>query len=490
MFASVTSATVVGVEPRAVRVEVSLATAQRETFTIVGLPDTAVREARERVRAAITATGLRFHRGKVTVNLAPADVPKAGSAYDLPIALGVAAALGEAPRSCREVVALGELALDGTVRSARGALAAGIVARRRGQRCLLGVSALAEGALSGAEVTGVDSLAQAIAVVAGTDSGTADTAPAPPPRDPAVDLASVRGQEVARRAVEVAAAGGHHLLLSGAPGSGKTMLARALAGVLPDLTEHEALDVAQAHAAAGRPPFLDARPPFRSPHHTATPAAILGGGSGMPVPGELTLADRGVLFLDELAEFPPYLLDTLRQPIEEGAVHVARKGASVTFPCRVQVVAATNPCPCGFHGDSRSPCRCAPGAVGRYRARLSGPLVDRFDLRVPVRRVEPAELLGPGGEATASVRVRVEAARRRQIERGVLNRALDRDALDALPWDPDAHRLATRAIERFDLTARGWDRVRRVARTIADLAGDDSANADHMAEALGLRGAV
>jgi magnesium chelatase family protein len=210
----------------------------------------------------------------------------------------------------------------------------------------------------------------------------------------------------------------------------------------------------------------------------------------MPVPGELTLADRGVLFLDELAEFPPYLLDTLRQPIEEGAVHVARKGASVTFPCRVQVVAATNPCPCGFHGDSRSPCQCAPAAVGRYRARLSGPLVDRFDLRVPVHRVEPAELLGPGGEATTSVRGRVEAARRRQIDRGVLNRALDRDALDALPWDPDAHRLATRAIERFDLTARGWDRVRRVARTIADLAGDDSANADHMAEALGLRGAV
>jgi magnesium chelatase family protein len=491
VFASVTSAAVVGIDARPVRVEVSIS-GVAQGFAIVGLPDAAVREARERVRSAVKASGHRFPTNRVTVNLAPADIPKVGSAYDLPIALGVLAAAGQAPAAVSDVVAIGELALDGTVRPARGGLAAGIVAGRKGKRCLVASGGVAEASLASAEVRGVRSLAHAVAVALGDDPGVG--APEAPIdanlSTPWLDLAAVRGQATARRAVEVAAAGGHHLLLAGPPGAGKTMVARALPGVLPDLTREQVIDVAQAHAAAGRPAAVSVRPPFRSPHHTATPAAILGGGSGIPVPGELSLADHGVLFLDELAEFPPYLLDTLRQPIEEGAVHVARKGVSVSFPCRVQVVAATNPCPCGYLDDPRTPCRCSPSRVERYRARLSGPLVDRFDLRVSVQRVEAGELLGPEGEASAAVRSRVEAARTRQAARGTLNRALSRDELDDFAWDPESRHMLTTAIERFALTARGWDRVRRVARTIADLAGEDLIAGDHVAEALALRGAA
>lgn len=489
MFAATHSVALVGVEARPVRVEAHVGGGEKTKLTVVGLPDTAVREARERVLSAMVESGYRFPPKTVTVNLAPADLPKSGSAYDLPIALAVLAASGViSERACR-VVALGELALNGLVRPARGGLASALASASLGVPCLLPPDSAAEARIARrADTRVVRSLAEAVAVALGEAEGGTVPAEQPDVAD-GNDLGHVRGQPLARRALEIAAAGGHHLLMTGPPGSGKTMLAHCLPGLLPPLGDEPALEVARVWAAAGRRRASLRQPPIRSPHHTATSAAIVGGGSGTPVPGELSLAHRGVLFLDELGEFPPALLDALRQPLEEGSVTIARKGVAVRFPADVQLIAATNPCPCGYLGDDRDPCRCTPAALDRYRRRLSGPLLDRFAMRIRVERTDPADLLGPPGEPSGDVAARVGEARRRQLDRGSINARLDRAALDALDIDPEARRLLQQALEQHRLTGRGFDRVRRLGRTIADLDGSTRVGRSHVAEALVLRGA-
>lgn len=494
MFAKVASIAVVGLDARRVDVEVDI-TGGLPDFHVVGLPSTAVKESRRRVRAAVVNSGRPWPQRKITANLAPSDLRKDGAGFDLPLAIGVMASFGEVPLGpLSKYLLVGELALDGSLRPVRGALAAAMFAREQGFSGLVLPmdNHLEAGLVTGVDVIGARNLAEALAFLQGdmdppgVAAAASDLLAGGGAQGP--DLAEVRGQAAAIRGLEIAAAGGHNVLMVGPPGCGKTMMAQCLPSIMPPLSESEALEATRVWSVAGlldadRPMVVDR--PFRAPHHHASAAAIIGGGSPSPLPGEISLAHRGVLFMDELPFFSRLVLEALRQPLEEGAIRVVRSGWSVSFPASVSLVGAANPCLCGRAGSLRDPCRCSPGRLESYRSRLSGPLLDRMDLWIEVPRLSEAELFGlEGSEPSADIRRRVMAARRFRDQR-----------LDAEPGGgPELRRLRapvrsflrrTSALEAS--SARSLDRLLKVARSIADLAGTPDIDEAQVAEALQYR---
>jgi magnesium chelatase family protein len=502
MLAKVESLAVNGIDGYLVQIEVDLG-GGFPGFDIVGLPDVAVKEARDRVRAAIKNSCLLFHEHRITVNMAPANIKKEGSSFDLPIAVGILAANGEVNREpIPDTLFVGELALDGKVRPVNGALSMAIAARDAGKKNLvLPVDNLPEvTVITGVTPVPVTSLSQVKAFLDGSwqpnlnEFGAGKGEPGITAGDD--DLADVKGQEQAKRALEVAAAGGHNLLMIGPPGSGKTMLARRLPGILPSLCLEESLELTKIYSVTGFLPqglSLINKRPFRSPHHTTSPAGLIGGGR-IPRPGEVSLAHHGVLFLDELPEFTREVLEVLRQPLEDGKVTIARAATTTQFPARFMLAAAMNPCPCGFFGDPQKKCSCSPIQIQRYQSRISGPLLDRFDLQIEVPRLQEFELDSiQKSEPSRTIRERVETARAVQRERfsGTAYfcnaHMTNKDIREYCGLDQESKDILRQAVQRFSLSARAYTRILKLARTIADLEGETRINLGHLAEAIQYR---
>lgn len=511
MLAIVQSGAIDGLDALSISVEVDYNPRGSASFTIVGLPDTAVQESRERVRAAIKNVRFDFPMKKYVVNLAPADIRKEGPAYDLPIAIGVLAATQQLPpETLRNAMFIGELSLDGTLRHVRGALSLAYLAKENGMTTLYvpACDAAEASLLDGIDVIPVPTLGHLVEhlfqlnIIPPVDRSTL-TRPPESASEKIVDFQDIKGQEYVKRAMEIAAAGGHHLLMSGPPGAGKTLIARALPGIMPSLSPKEALEVTRIYSVADMLPdstdsirALTQRRPFRAPHYTISPAGLIGGGS-IPRPGEVSLSHNGLIFLDELGEYGSKL-EVLRQPLEDKVVTISRARSSITFPANFMLVAATNPCPCGYFGDTLQPCTCGEAQVKRYQQRISGPILDRFDLRLDVRRVEHDKLLETRlSEASSVIQARVEAARQRQRDRYVelphVNANSDLAAGEIeryCPLTDTARNLISAAMRKMDLSARSYHRIIKVSRTIADLAGRDEIDAEHVGEAVQYRSRV